>query len=272
MKSFLFSRIALPLALAGLPILAQAGTQAEYRALNAWCIGQLASKAGAGKTPYAKVTVAPRDNANFEHYCEAYGGVQIMYGVRDAGRKGTILAAVQTHLQFLIDALSADHYLLPEVYALLGKALYLNNHPAEAEIALHRALQLDPQHAAVYATLADIYVDSKRRALAEEAIRTGLALDPGSKKLRRVARRLGIPIPPTPKPQKADGVKPIKEEAAPSKPDTAAAKGEAVTAPKAPDSAEIGSPTNPFCRFCTSIPPSYPATSPSTPGVVPKAE
>jgi len=273
MKSSVQPRIALLLALAGLPILAQAGTQAEYQALNTWCIGQIAGKSSAEKANQTTMAAAPRDSAGFAQYCEAYRVVMGMYGMSGAGHKSILLATVQNHLHYLIDSVPVDHYLLPEVYALRGRALYLNNQHAEAETALRKALQLDPRHAPVYATLADVYLDSKRKPMAQEAVRKGLALDPDSKSLKRLARALGIKVPAKPAnaapnipeaPAKAPAL-----EAGADKPAEKVEKAPPATTPTTPMA--IGSTTNPWCRFCTDTPAAPAAPSPSTPGVIPKA-
>lgn len=268
----LFGALGLPLCLlvaAESPATAHAGTETEYQALRTYCIGLVKWRLDGGKG------ARPHDQglADIEHfspYCEALVGMGKLYTARNPTELRVALAGIQTGLEFLIAQLPREHYLLPEVYAQLGKALYLARKYGEAETHLLEAVALDPRHAAAYSSLADLYRDTKRRDKAIEAARTGLAVDPERSSLRRIARDLGIDVGKIKKAPLPAAKAEKKADPSPAKPDT--------TSPAAPDAAatppwdagELGHPGNPWCRFCPENQAAPAASSPSTPGVIPK--
>jgi tetratricopeptide (TPR) repeat protein len=66
----------------------------------------------------------------------------------------------------------------PEVFKSIGQALLLANQNSEAEIALERARQLDPQSATTAASLAGPYLQDGNLQAATEHLERALALDP----------------------------------------------------------------------------------------------
>ena len=268
----LLAALGLPLSLliaANFPGAAQAGTEAEYQALHTYCIGLIKWRLGGGKVarPYDQGLA---DIEYFLPYCEAMVSTGKLYTARSPTELRVTLAGIQTGLEFLISQLPRDHYLLPEVYAQLGKALYLARKYDVAEANLLEAVGLDPRHAAAYSTLADLYRDSKRRDKAIEAARAGLALDPERSSLRRIARELGIDVNKIKKAPLPAAKAAVKDDAAPAKPDAAPDPVPDAAATPPWDAAESGHPGNPWCRFCPENQAAPAAPSPSTPGVIPK--
>lgn len=266
---------------AGLPSVSQAGTAAEYQALNNWCITYSNSLLGRGGGPSFPPPPKPD---HYHHYCSALQALGTLYASRIPLERRTAMVEVENGVRYVISHVPADHYLMPEVYALYGKALYLNKSHASAESNLMKALQLDPAHGPVYATLIHLYLDTKRQSQAEKTVRAGLAHVPDSKSLNRLARQLGVSVKPEPpaKQKEAATTPPTRDAAVPGPMDTgkkadpgkagavrAEVAAAATTPPETPT--EIGQPGNPWCRFCADTHPTPPHPSPSMPGVVPKA-
>lgn len=278
---FLFNLLFLFLA-AEFPSAAQAGTQSEYKALRNYCFAVARWQSGGNRgAPPTKGNLT--DVAQFSPYCATVLGMDKLYIPRNQAEKQTVLAKIESDMSFLISQLPGDHYLLPEVHAQLGKALYLANDYAAAETNLLKALSLDPGHAPVYVTLAELYRSTKRKDKAVEAVRAGLALSPEITSLRRIARELGITVNKTPPPAKTPAPKAMAETEVKATPPTpieanaGRAKTEATPTPATEgalpppaDSGEIGRPGNPWCRFCPANEAAPAAPSPATPGVIPK--
>lgn len=227
-----------------------AGTQAEYRALQQWCVGRDKWTEEGRKTNYPN----PPEYFHFHHYCGALNAMKSLYTATSKVRMNYAAQSVMGETGYVINHVPESHTLMPEVYALRGKAMAIVKQNARAETNLVKALQLDPKHVGAYATLANLYFDTKRRAKAEETVKTGLSVDSQNKALRRMASDLGIkvealkpedvtvelPVQPAPKAE----VVVVEPASAPAEVDSAPTNA---TSPEPP---KIGSPTNPWCRFC----------------------
>lgn len=173
----------------------------------------------------------------------------------------------------------------------IGLARQLQGQPAQALASINKALQLNPKLAQAYSEIANVYLKLDNKTQALEAVSEGLRWLPDSRALQRKYLRLGgnLPYPaahekvaasPSTAPERATdntsegmgtGAAPAtapspKSEMAPdpTRSTTSGGPGEALTTDP------IGSPTNPWCRFCPDTPAAPPASSPSMPGVVPK--
>ena len=154
-------------------------------------------------------------------------------------------------------------YMLPEVHLQKGKALRLYRQEGKALTEFLAAIRGNPKLPAAYMELADLQVRSKKPQEALKTVTDGLRHNPDSKPLKRRYTELGGKLPyPTPVVATPDPVKPSEAAApAPASPtDTPVAPS--VSSPSAtpspppstsaPESLEpkIGSPKNPYCRFC----------------------
>lgn len=144
-------------------------------------------------------------------------------------------------------------YMLPEVHLQKGKALKLYRQEGKALIEFMDAIRGNPRLAPAYMELADIQVRSKKPQEALKTVTEGLRHIPDSKPLKRRFTELGGKLPyPTPVVAAPPPATPAAETAAPTP--TSPAE---TTAPP-PDTAtlapiiepKIGSPKNPYCRFC----------------------
>jgi len=133
-----------------------------------------------------------------------------------------------------------------------GIAMSMLQKPGEAVGNLRQAIEMNPRLPRAYMTLADLYDQQKNRGKALETVTAGLRHNPDAKSLQRRYTELGgklpypVPIEPAAAaPAKADEVAaPAAAEPAVAAPVAATPAAEPAAAPK------IGSPTNPYCRFC----------------------
>jgi hypothetical protein len=237
---------------------AQAGTQADYVELQAWCVGR--DKWDKDKRQYAYPN--PEKYFHFHHYCGAMRAMKQFYRAPNKRESTYAISQAKGELSYIISHAAADHILMPEVYALRGKAEYLGNFNYDAELSLVRALQLDPNHVGAHITLVDLYVKMNRKADTIKAVRAALAIAPEHKGVRRIAKELGVEVPeiaaqekrPIDAPAQPEKPAPVDETKAaadtPAKDQTAQSSNEADN-PK-PDETKptIGMPGNPYCRFC----------------------
>ncbi len=283
--------ILIPLLLALLPTdPAFAGSQAEYQALQQWCVGRDKWTAEGRRTDYPN----PAEYLHFHHYCAALNAMNRLYSTIDARKQQYQASLVVGETGYVISHVPETHPLMPEVFALRGRALALIKQNSQAETNLVKALQLDSRHVGAYSSLGNLYLDSGRKAKATETAKAGLAVEPQNKSLRRLAGKLGIKLEevkpeasaPVGQPVQGNQDKPGSPGAEAVKPapqPIPAADRQIAEVPPAksvekPVSREAspstgGSPKNPWCRFCPEAeitpPPAGPA--PSMPATAPKA-
>lgn len=172
--------------------------------------------------------------------------------------------AVHGNLQAAIDGCdyvlrntTPDFYMRPEVHLQKGKALRLDRQESLAIAEFMEAIRGNPELAQAYVELADIQARNKKSGEALKTVTEGLRHAPDSKPLKRRYTELGGQLPyPVP-------IEPAPTEPLAAKPGDGAAPGPATLAepaagtpaeaalPVAPvDQPKIGSPKNPYCRFC----------------------
>lgn len=236
------------------PALAEfAPTQAEIAALPAFCAAKLAE--GTNPEP-AKVWRASMgsDFTHMHHYCF---GLNFMNRARRSN--GTPDAAVG-QFDYVLRNTSPGFYMRPEILMNRGIALSMMKRNGEAVGDLLKSIELDPKQPRAYVTLADLYEKQKNRSKALETVTAGLRQNPDTKSLQRRYTELGgklpYPAPVQPAPA-ADSTAPTNVTPTPAANPAEPATGtsaiatpagapavEPATAPK------IGSPKNPYCRFC----------------------
>lgn len=156
-------------------------------------------------------------------------------------------------------------YMLPEVHLQKGKALRLYRQEGKALTEFLAAIRGNPKLPAAYIELADLQARSKKTQEALKTVTEGLRHNPDSKPLKRRYTELGgklpypTPIVPTPDPvtpnaaaAPAAPTNPSETTATPSVPSPAAPTVASPPTTTAPETIEpkIGSPKNPYCRFC----------------------
>lgn len=233
-----------------------APTQAEMAALPAYC----AAKFDEGRNPEAaKMWRASMggDFSHIHHYCAGLNFLNRGRGTFGSGRNGVLGAAVR-EFDYVLSHASPGFYLRAEILMNRGIALSLLKRDGEAVGNLLEAIKLDARQPRAYMTLADLYDKQKNRGKALETVSEGLRQNPGTKSLQRRYTELGgklpYPAPAEAAPAVAEAAKPPAETPAS---DPATQPAEPASAASAPTPAvepiaqpKIGSPTNPYCRFC----------------------
>jgi len=167
---------------------------------------------------------------------------------------------------YVLDRASPDFHMIPEIRLQKGKALKLYRQEGKAITEFMEAIKGNPQLAQAYVELADIQKNNKKRQEALKTVTQGLRHVPDSKPLQRRYTELGGKLPyPEPVVQKpvsvpeeavVDSPQPSTGESQVSTPSAtdpgleAADKPPAETTASPTPSPKIGSPTNPWCRFC----------------------
>ena len=163
----------------------------------------------------------------------------------------------------------------PDLYTQLGKALLRQNraNAAAAVVNFKQALELQKDFLPAYYALAQVYIDLGQKKEALSAVEEGLKYAPDSKGFLRRFKELGGKTPPAPilaekpsaaaKPGKASAGQTAGQSAEtghtgepqPSSPTSTTGEAAAETpsnkdAPIPPQETKIGTPADPYCRFC----------------------
>lgn len=201
------------------------------------------------------------------HYCGAMVYINRYYKSSNAQDRKFYIREIIDNLDYMISHAEQSSALMPEIYFTKGRVLTLDGRNGEAAKEFFHAIQLKPDYVDPYAALADFYSGVGKKQDALKILEEGLRQVPGSRSLVRRYHELGgknpLPSPPppaasaTPVEAKTAGVKtdanaPIQPAVSIPAPASEGATTPVATqpAPAAEDSSKIGSPTNPYCRFC----------------------
>lgn len=195
---------------------------------------------------------------DLHHYCAGLNFVNRYWGSRNAQDRGFYLQSAMNNFNYMVKAEKPDFALRAELYSNRGEVFRLMGRPGEAVKDFNHVLSINPKAVKPYLQLADLHVASKAPARALEAVTEGLRHVPDSTALQRRYLELGGKKPfPDPVVAKAAGPVPAQPNAPASKPQAAAEPVEAASVESKPQPAAqtgaspaIGTPQNPYCRFC----------------------
>lgn len=226
-----------------------APSQAEIAALPAYCAAKLVE--GTNPEP-AKIWRSSMggDFIHMHHYCFGLNFLNRARRSFSSENSGTLAAAVR-EFDYMLSNCSPGFSLRPEILLNRGIALSMMKRNGEAVGNLLKSIEMDPKQPRAYMVLADLYDKQKNRGKALETVTAGLRHNPSTKSLQRRYTELGGKLP-YPEPVQSASVTGPEAQ-----PDVTPATGmtplvtpvvapaeEPVAAPK------IGSPKNPYCRFC----------------------
>lgn len=247
-------------------------TDAEIKLLPPYCEARLK------RTPESQHwrNVLGPDYMHTHHLCEGMIYVNRYPGARTKLAKATTLNSAMGNLNYMVTNASPSYSLMPDVYFYRGQVFAYQNNIGKALEDLNKAIDLQPQYTRAYVLAADLLVKAKHPEDALKLVTRGLQENPGDQVLQRVYDRLGGPKPyPEPKVDEKGQNKSAPTEDAAGK--SGSSGGQAANTPHAmdgePDPAAsqagkerpvaegktedgraakqtIGSPTNPWCRFC----------------------
>lgn len=238
-----------------------APTDAELASLPPLC--KVKMKAGAGSPEYKTWEQSMgKDWLHTHHYCMGINSLNRYYRARRESDKRSNLKSAQGNLQYMVTHAAPTYSLMPDVYLNLGVVYSLSNQPAQAIAHFNKAIELNPRQPRAYNAMADYYAKIKQTVRALETVSEGLRHNPGTKSLQRRYQELGGKLPyPAPVAEEAatsqltspgPQVSSTPATATPPEASAPVKAEEKVTDPNGSSQAppKIGSPTNPWCRFC----------------------
>jgi len=210
---------------------------------------------------YSGRDMSDRDNwMHMHHYCDCIRFTNRAYSaLGDWNDMRYNLQIAIGGCDYVFKHAKPNFYMRPEIHLQKGKALKLFRQEGKALIEFIEAMRGNPKLPAAYMELADLQVRSKKTQEALKTVTEGLRHNPDSKPLKRRYTELGGKLPyPTPVFATPAPVPPPSETAtpAPTSPaettTTPTVTTESLPVPSAPTPIEpkIGSPKNPYCRFC----------------------
>jgi tetratricopeptide (TPR) repeat protein len=222
-------------------------TPAELTLLPPYCPHTaIISKRYGGKQSRTKHDAATKpfvdmygtDFWHLHHYC--FGLTRALRAERLASRekreKGLELSIGE--YEYVMKHVRPNSIMLPELHMQKGISLIKLKRGAMAVLELKKAIQLNPRFVRAYLELSNYYADSGKKELALQTLEEGLGVSPEATSLKQRYADLG-------------GTKTFTKSETPQQ-DTApkqeAPQPEQAEARRADE--QIGSPTNPYCRFC----------------------
>lgn len=192
---------------------------------------------------------------DIHHYCAALNFMNRYWGARDAIERSHYLRSALDNFDYMVTAESPDFPLRAELYSNRGEVFKLKGSLGEAAKDFRHAIEIDPKLTRPYLQLIDLHEGRKQRKEALEVSILGLRHNPDSKAMQRRYLELGG-TRPFPEPITPAIAEPQAVPVPPSTPVEATASVPPSAAPATPESSAtetqpaIGSPKNPYCRFC----------------------
>jgi tetratricopeptide (TPR) repeat protein len=191
---------------------------------------QSATKHDAATKPF--VDLYGPDFWHLHHYCFGLtAALRAEKQFKPSDRQDQLIKSIFQY-DYVIQRVGQGSLVLPELHLQKGISLIKLKRGEEAVHQLKLAIQLNPDFAQPYIELSNYYADSGKKALALQTLEEGLTISPDTTSLKQRYAELG---------GTKTFVSPQKETA----PERAAQDNEA---PRVEE--QIGSPTNPYCRFC----------------------
>jgi tetratricopeptide (TPR) repeat protein len=229
-------------------------TDSEVASMPPLCKGRMN---GGAEYKHWKSILGP-DFGHTHHYCMGINYLNRAYKAKDERDRDFNLQNAHNNLMYMVKAASPTYSLMPDVYLNLGKVSRLRKNIGEAVTNYSKAIELNPRQPSAYRELTDIYAAIGQRTKALEVVTDGLRHNPGTKSLQRYYHELGGKLP-YPEPVATTVTMERKDPPAPADVNatqTLPSESQLATPETSPQSAgedyrkPIGSPTNPYCRFC----------------------
>ena len=229
--------------------------------LPAW--GVLPNTATPAEEAMCEARGMPRGQGYQGHYCDGLRFINRAYSAM--GNKQEMqyyLSVAIDNFNYELNRAVVDKVRQGDFHVGKARALKLMGRKAEAGAEFMKALNAKSNSPDVYQALADHFHETGNKEKALEMATEGLKRSPNSKGLKRRYTEFGgkLPYPGamdmnTPDSEIEDEVaSQAKLEAAPAETTSQASVPAKLTAPTGPtpsiETPEIGSKTNPYCRFC----------------------
>lgn len=236
-------------------------TEAEFTNLPTYCRAKLISRIGSADYRQWE-GILGKDFVHTHHYCFALNFINRYYRSRTAQDKNFNLESALNNLDYMVTHADPAYSLMPEIYQNRGLVYSLMGRHGDAVTDMNKAIELNPRQAKAYNVLADYYSQTRQQQKALETVTQGLRYNPGVRSLQRRYTELGGKLPyPEPiqsNPAEASSPAPNAEAppsaapaaTTPAETPAGAAPAESAAPPEPATESKIGSPTNPYCRFC----------------------
>ncbi len=235
---------------------------AEVRLLPEVCYVRIIDGQGSVRYKEFERMYGP-DLLHVHHYCYGLTYINRSFKAMPTHDRKYLLEGAVGQIDYVITHAQPNFSLLTDVYLDKARVLNMLNRTGEALTAVNKSIEINPKQNRAYLLAIDIYKGinqtDKSLALASE----GLRHLPDSTALQRRYDQLGGKLPyPEPYAQPVEPVTPTeppRQEASSvntaARPDKSGAASDAakeqILAPAPPSQRQpIGSPTNPWCRFC----------------------
>jgi len=245
-------------------------TEAAWQALPPYCKARILHK----EAEYAHWNSVLENSifGSVHHYCAGLNYFNNYYKSVTPQDKHYSLTRAIDEISYSIRHAKGTERILPEFYVNRGKAFFLLGQMKEGTDDMEKAIELNPRTGAAYIALARSYGDMHEKDQALQFATEGLRYLPDSKSLKRIYDEMGGKQP-YPKPYEKEEA-PITQADENSTDNSTHSEAGLSTEPQAPagnspespndnqavkeqtpiispsDSSPIGSPTNPWCRFC----------------------
>lgn len=224
-------------------------TQAELTLLPPYCpYTQIISKRYGRQQSHTKHDPATKpflalygeDFWHLHHYCFGLTAALRAYRtVKTSDRQRDLVDSLQQY-DYVIQRVRQGSPILPELHLQKGISLLKLKRGEEAVLQLEQAIRLNPNLSQPYVELSNYYADSGKKALALQTLEAGLGVSPDAAGLKRRYAELGGTKTFT----RADGA----TQSSTGKPDTPQPESGQHDERQAAE--PIGTPGNPYCRFC----------------------
>lgn len=218
---------------------------------------------------YSRLGARDQNTRHMHHYCDGLRFIDRAYASMSKKQDMQYYLGVSIdNFDYVLAATQEDYAMRGEVHMGKARALKLLGRKGEAVGEYIRALRYAPNSSAIYQALADSYQEMGDKPKALEMVTEGLKRNPDSKGLKRRYTKLGgkLPYPeavtkampaevagtevkPEANPEAVPHSGEATSQAADASPEQIKLKTESQAEPVA--APKIGSPTNPYCRFCT---------------------
>jgi tetratricopeptide (TPR) repeat protein len=227
-------------------------SDAEMASLPAFCTAKM--KSGQGSPEYRMwESTLGKDFLHTHHYCAGINFINRYYRSRSQQDKRFNLNNAVENLTYMVEHAAPEYSLMPDVYLNRGLAYSLMKQYGKAVTDMDKAIELNPHQVKAYNVLADYYSGAKQADKALETVSKGLKQNPGTASLQRRYTQLGGKLP-YPEPIEPPPAATPQASASTALPEAPAASGKGDPEPEPTKATEaqpkIGSPNNPYCRFC----------------------
>lgn len=209
---------------------------------------------------YSRLGARDQNTMHMHHYCNGLRFLDRAYAsMTNKIDMAHYLAVAINNFNYVLENTQENYYMRGEVHVNKARALRLAGKKGEAAAEFANALRYELAAPDAYQALSDHYLETGNKTKALEIVTEGLRRNPGVRGLERRYTKLGgkLPMPaaietaPVEKQATNDDMaaaasssNPLESAPQSDSVDSNSATAEPVAEPK------IGSPTNPYCRFC----------------------